>query len=73
MKRFAVSWIGWHDNDLTTEFTLAHNELEALQSKLAELGFNENAVESDLSTVERCKQLAFDCDCMIHAAEIPNE
>ena len=67
MKRFAVSWINWTDNDLKTEFVKAESELAALQAKLAKDGLDEVP-----DTIEGCKQLAFDCDGMIHAAEVPD-
>lgn len=70
MTRYAVSWIGWHDNDLHTQFVEAESELAALQAKLIALNC---VVEEMPATIEDCKQCAFDCDHMIHAAEVPHD
>jgi hypothetical protein len=71
--KYAVSHISWHENDLTTRFVEAESELAALQAELFRLNITGNLPEHEPVpiTIHDCKSLAFDCDCMINATEIP--
>lgn len=66
MKKFAVAYIDWFDNELKMSFVEAENELQALYSCAY---INGIAMESDISSVEDFQQRCFDCDCMMAAKE----
>jgi diacylglycerol kinase family enzyme len=66
MKRWAVSYIDWSDNDLTTVIVYADSVKDALwlHPKIASFEWSDS---TDLDTLKR---EAFDCDCMIECVEI---
>lgn len=67
MKKFAVAYIDWFDNELKMSFVEAENELQALYSYAF---INGMEMESNISSVEDFQQKCFDCDCMMAAKEV---
>ena len=64
MKRYAVAFISFHDNELTTEIIEANTWQEALEKHSQKLDWIEG------NTLEEMKANAFDGDCTIDVVEI---
>lgn len=80
MKIFAVAFITFFDNELTTEFIQAEDWLSAAKqhSKASEYDFDYNESYASLdrdrvpaSDLEKLKQHFFDQDAMIDVKELP--
>lgn len=69
MKRWAVSYIGFADNDLTTLIVRADDWASALKQHP---GIESSGLEFDWSNLELVKEEAFNCDCMVECVEIVN-
>ena len=69
MKKWAVAFISFFDNELTIEFVDAEHWMGAIvkHSKI-DLGWYEEIDHTD--TLEQVKQWAFDADTMIDVKEI---
>ena len=67
MKKYAVAYIDWFDNELKMSFVEAENELQALYFCAA---INGMLMRSNISSVEDFQQECFNCDCMMAAKEI---
>lgn len=72
-KLFAVSYIDWLNNELTTEFIKAESELDALARcawVVEHLGEPADAIRA-AKDQEELKEAAFNSDGMINAVEVP--
>jgi hypothetical protein len=68
MKRYAVSYIDWFNNDLQTVIIKAETALDAMKQDFVDRGFE--LPEEEISSEEAFKSMCFDCDCMMNAIEI---
>lgn len=68
MKYFAVAWVSLNENVQHIEFRGADNERQAMVSVLVRIGWDLTGFSDD---VEEFKAMAFDCDMLISAREIP--
>lgn len=67
MKKFAVAYIDWFDNELKMSIVNAENELQALYSCACVNGIE---MRNNISSVEDFKQECFNMDCMMGAKEV---
>lgn len=67
MKKYAVAFINFFDNDLKIEFVEAENELIALY--IGSTLFNWE-MPNDIASVEDFKTECFNMDCMMDVKEI---
>ena len=67
MKKYAVAYIDWFNNELKISFTEAENELQALYTCAY---INGMLMRSDISSVEDFQQECIDCNCMMAVKEI---
>ena len=65
MKRYAVAFISFMDNEMHMEIIEANSAEEAVKSKLQRLDYS-----SLPDTLEEIKRDCFDCDSMIDCIEI---
>lgn len=74
MKRWAVSFIDWGDNDLTTVIVQADTWIDAvfMHPKTTQDPEWEIDIRDKANDVEAVKQMFFDCDSMIECIEIPD-
>lgn len=68
MPRYAVSHIDWLDHDLTTIIVEATDWQSALIMHPKADWLKEDIAPN--TTLEECKQIAFDCDSMIHVEPV---
>lgn len=67
MKKFAISWISFFDNELHIDFVQCSTVMEALTEALLRVScFTYVGVYSE----DKIKEVAFDLDTMIEAKEI---
>ena len=69
MKRWAVGYIAWHNNDLVIEIVSANDWQHAIKahSKCDEYNW------PDSSSLEYVKSHFFNCDSMIDVVQIPTD
>lgn len=72
MTRFAVSYINWFDNELTTEFVIAKDWREALTLHSKSFFKPENDYKVP-ETEELAKRACFDCDGMMEVVVVPTD
>ena len=72
MKKFAVSYIGFHDNKLITKIINAESREYALRDSEF---YDKDGLDylQEAPTFEDAKQHAFDMDSMFEVMEIPND
>lgn len=67
MKKYAIAFISFFDNELSISFVVGSSEASAALNFLADKAYD--MVESeDLHTI---KGQCFDADCMIDVVEVP--
>lgn len=69
MKKYCVSWISFHDNELSSSIIEAPDLLSA--TKFAYFSLLDVDYEDDQpQSIVEIKQAAFDCDGMVNAIEV---
>lgn len=68
MKLFVVSFVNLFDNEPKIKFVRVESEADALDAVLRTQGHEELPIG-----VEALEAYAFDCDCLIKAAEVPHD
>jgi hypothetical protein len=71
MKRWAVAYMNYYENDLSIEIVRANDWASAI-SKHSVLNCG-NMADNLKSTLEDTKQRFFDCDSMVDVIEIPKD
>lgn len=72
MKKFAVAYMNYFDNDLIIDFIEAPSKLKALSTFLAVNARDFIPVAGDENeAIESIKQYMFDCDANIEIEELP--
>ena len=74
MQRYAVSYVSFADNELSTEIVEAEDKVEALtkHSKIANVTEQREYFDSFIN-LEDAKAGAFESNCLVDVVEVPNE
>jgi len=65
---FAVSYVEWGDDNLTTKLFYAEDEVAACKAWFKYIGM---VAPDEITTLDAMKDFVFNRDCMIHAVSLP--